>query len=225
MEARIARLEAQLVLMEGRNTPGAVVIAGHTFASTQDTKAWLLKHANNKVGYHLMVDPHSFLALAARTVPNTTDPDLQRSNNEHTKKQYDTWEDGAIQESFKWKVPQIFGKVPANGGRMLGAISTFEKFDSKNVNYTGYRYTLKGAIEDTEKDMLALLRDEITSEGQEVARICVRDAARFSLELVTWMVTKHRDLERMSPDSPKDNWEFVSHCVRAIFEHLHNARR
>jgi hypothetical protein len=225
LEARIALLEAKLALLEGKSDHEAITIGEHTFGSVADTRLWLSTHANNSVGYYLMVDPHSFLALASRTITNTSGKDLAESLSTFKKAQYESWEDGTVKQSFNWKVPEIFGKAPANGGKMLTAISTYEKFEDPTTMFTGYRYTLETAIEECDNQLSELLRNSIDPKGQEVAVNCVRDAARFSTALVAWMVKKYEDLKRINPQAPKDNWEFVSQCVRAIFEHLHNARR
>ena len=212
-------------MSEQRNAPGAVVISGHTFASTVDTKSWLYKYANNTLGYLLMVDPHSFLAIASETVVNSTSRELSESENTFLEAGYECWEDGTVKQSFNWKVPEIFGKVPADGGTMLTAIATYEMFDSALIPCTGYMYTIKDAVDDCEKDLVMTLEHGIHRDGQEVAVVCVRDAARFCRELITWMADMYEHLNYKNLQSPKQNWELVSHCVRAIFGYLHDARR
>eukprot|EP00536_Pseudo-nitzschia_multiseries_P007909 jgi/Psemu1/19038/gm1.19038_g len=39
------------------------------------------------------------------------------------------------------------------------------------------------------------------------------------------MCQTYQDLKKPNPSSSKENWRYVSHCVQAIFEHLHKARK
>jgi len=61
--------------------------------------------------------------------------------------------------------------------------------------------------------------------GNLVALKCLADAQIFLTKLPTWMMTTYHSLLQISPDYGADNWKYISHCVRTIFEFIHDVRK
>ena len=42
---------------------------------------------------------------------------------------------------------------------------------------------------------------------------------------MAWMMQTYSELQTVSPEGSADNWKYAGHCVRVVFEVLHEARR
>ena len=42
---------------------------------------------------------------------------------------------------------------------------------------------------------------------------------------MVWMMQTHSELQKVSPAGSVDNWKYICHCVRVVFEVLHDTRR
>ena len=79
-------------------------------------------------------------------------------------------------------------------------------------------------IQDHYKDLCARAPLELTPAAAVLAMSNLNKVVKFLTDLLAWMDQTFFDLSRVT-NSPKENWKYVSTCVRAIFEYLHDARR
>ena len=60
-------------------------------------------------------------------------------------------------------------------------------------------------------------------EGLIVAQSCIQSSVKFLTHLLTWMTREYAELLKRG-GSEVECWGLISHCVRAVFEDLHEAR-
>ena len=58
-----------------------------------------------------------------------------------------------------------------------------------------------------------------------MAHGCIAEAVSFVSRIMTWMYTTYAELRKVSPGAGGDNLKFVYHCVRVVFEVIHDTRR
>ena len=133
------------------------------------------------------------------------------------KANYKSPEHMLVTKSFVSKIPEVLtnGKTLSDP-KMLAAMPSFEVFDG-DLPQTGFRHNAPlintGVI------------DNFSPGGASVALACISEAVNFLNQLMVWMMQTHSELQKVSPTGSVDNWKYVCHCVRVVFEVLHEARR
>ena len=61
--------------------------------------------------------------------------------------------------------------------------------------------------------------------GASVAHGCIAEAVSFVMQIMEWMATTYAALQKVSPGAGGDNWKYVCHCVKVVFEVIHDSRR
>eukprot|EP00536_Pseudo-nitzschia_multiseries_P012423 jgi/Psemu1/32038/gm1.32038_g len=111
-------------------------------------------------------------------------------------------------------------KVSKEPMMVLSAIPSWISFEGEG-SIEGFRYKLQTGLNDVVKTIRQEAAVNISMEGQALAQMCIQDANTFTTGLIQWMCRVYQDLPKTNPLSSKENWRYISHCVWAIFEHLH----
>eukprot|EP00536_Pseudo-nitzschia_multiseries_P015312 jgi/Psemu1/41965/gm1.41965_g len=126
------------------------------------------------------------------------------------KNRYGFPEAALVMKSFRYNIPDIFtkGKNVNTDPMILPAIPSWWISFEGEGSVDGFRYKLQTSLDDMQT--------------------CIQDAkAPFTTGLIQWMCGTYQDLQISNPLSNKENWRYIYkyHCVRAIFKHLHKARK
>ena len=106
---------------------------------------------------------------------------------------------------------------------MLAAMPTFEEFDGC-LPQTGYRFMFLTVIKVYAKQVEQHALNKLGNVGATVAHRCIPEAVSFVNCVMTWIYTTHAELQKVSPGAGVNNWKYVCHCVRVVFEVIHDAR-
>ena len=87
----------------------------------------------------------------------------------------------------------------------------------------GARDVLDKAVDEAEKELLSVTSVFLEGEGLNVAQACIQSSVKFITHLSTWMSREYGELLQRG-GSEAECWGLVLHCVRAVFEDLHEAR-
>ena len=67
--------------------------------------------------------------------------------------------------------------------------------------------------------------DNLPPIASAMAKICIMEAQNFIKALFGWITATMYSMNAVSgPKSAEQNWRYICHSVRAIFEHLHDVR-
>ena len=70
-----------------------------------------------------------------------------------------------------------------------------------------------------------IVLDNFSPGGASVALGCISEIVSFVSQLMVWMLTTNQELQNVSPGGAVDNYKYLCHCLRVVFEVLHEARR
>jgi hypothetical protein len=222
--AKLAGLEARMGDVEQRLSATAVEMGGTVFRSRRDTKAWLALNAPAAGGYLYFMDAHAFMGLAFQDL--NTPAELVKFEAEAGKAGYANPQEAIASTGFRIELPTFFGRDPkataAVDTRVLPGIKAYDDWDSGN-GFTGARRYLLKQVRETKSVQMIAARNFLTGDALMVAKECISDAASFIEDLETWITKEYSDLLNRG-GTGKECWQLISHCVRAIFSDLHEAR-
>jgi hypothetical protein len=138
-----------------------------------------------------------------------------------------TSEEALITTSFKIELPSFFGRdVSSNMAscdtRVLPAVKTYDEWDPED-GYNGARHRFTKVVSETKKTMLKGASSGLQGMALLVAIECITSSAGFLDTLGGWITSQQHDLTGRG-GSKEHSWKLISHCVRAIFSDLHDAR-
>ena len=201
----------------------SVSVNGQMFSSKADVAAWLKLNGSNPQGYLFCVDVPSFLAMAF-----TGCKDMQSKVQLEVmanKSKYRTPEHMLVTNSFGTKIPEVFTKGKSlTDPMMLAAMPTFLEFDG-TIPSTGFRFTFETLAKEYRLQAEVFASGSLGYMGASVAHGCIAEAVAFLIRLLEWMAATYADLQKVSPGAGGDNWKYVCHCVRVVFEVIHDSRR
>ena len=126
--------------------------------------------------------------------------------------------------SFGTKIPEMFTKGKSlTDPMMLSAMPTFLEFDG-NLPQTGFRFTFETIVKEYAIQVEYHATTNLGYMGASVAHGCIAEAVSFVMRIMQWMSTTYAELQKVSPGAGGDNWKYVCHCVRVVFEVIHDSR-
>ena len=227
LKEEIAKLKADVKDLQEQSESDAIVVGSIVFSSRKACDTWLALHT--AVGDpHVFVDAISLLSLA------TSDASLdegQAANQRATtarvkdKTPYHT----AYIASFNLEVPPLLGKSSDSSmtinSRALAGVPKFVDFHPPSGR-EGIHQRVLDYVKDGRKTLEQAIGDLFAfgSEPSSVARELLLLSKTFWDELCHWMVRYHREIKEESDASEHEVWILISHCVRAVFKSLRDAR-
>ena len=213
-----------------------LTVGGVQFRSKQALQSWLILNvdgpeADLKVksndAYVCFIDASGLLALTFGGLGEEST--LEREANV-IKCDYMSPEEQSFQDAYKCSLPKVFGKVSLSKGttidsRVLPACKTYDDFESA-LSYESYKTSLENEVQHQAELLRDKAKDRLTETGYNVACVCINHSEAFITKLLSWMSVTYLGLCKQSgPTASKENWLYISHCVRAIFTGLYNKRR
>jgi hypothetical protein len=220
-EARFNALEAQLTELKNQMQAKAVVIGGRIFKSRAEVKSWLALHARAGPAYVFFVDVHSLMALKLGTTLEDAAADADFESKVR-KNGYTTIDEANVASSFSRSLPAFFGKPSPTESRKLPALKTADAWEPKTM-VDGARDVLDRMLVAAGRELQSVSMDFLQGEGLLVAQSCIQTAVKFVTDLSTWMSREYVELLKRG-GSEVECWGLIAHCVRAVFEDLHEAR-
>jgi hypothetical protein len=220
-EARFISIEAQLTDLKNQLQAKSVKIGGRMFKSRSEVKSWLAIHARAGPAYVFFMDVHSLMALKVKATLEDAAADADFESKVR-KIGYTTTDEANVASSFSRSLPAFFGKPTPIEARKLPALKTAEAWESKTM-VDGAREVLDRALDSAEKELLSISGDFLQGEGLIVAQSCIQSSVKFVTHLSTWMSREYAELLKRG-GSEGECWGLIAHCVRAVFEDLHEAR-
>jgi len=225
LNAKIAVMDTRVGAIEQQLSSNAVNIGGYDFRSRSDTKAWLGANAQDRGAYIFFMDAHALLGLAYQEMASTSD--IVSFESGTAKAGYVSTEEAVVVMGFKLSLPSFFGKeshanVATKDSRVLPAIKTAADWDTGD-GFTGARVGYENALRAAGRDQTIAVQSYLPGIGGIVAQKCIDASVRFLEALGTWISKEYRELIGRG-GSATECWRLISHCVRAVFDDLHEAR-
>ena len=220
-DARFNALEARLLELSNQLQAKSVSIAGRIFKSRAEVKSWLALHARAVPAYVFFVDVHSLMALKLGTTLEDAAADADFESKVR-KNGYTTIDEANVASSFSRSLPSFFGKPTPTESRKLPALKTADAWEPKTM-VDGARAVLDRLLVAAGRELQSVSMDFLHGEGLLVAQSCLQTAVKFVTDLSTWMSREYVELLKRG-GSEVECWGLIAHCVRAVFEDLHEAR-
>jgi hypothetical protein len=220
LQDRVKTLEDQ---MEDRRVEIGTVV----FKSQGDTMAWLLANASRPGAHVHFMDAHSLMNLSSSNSGNIDSSEILSFQSSAAKSGYSTSEEALISTSFKIELPSFFGKDATSNmascdTRVLPAIKAYGDWDPED-GYNGARHRFAKMVDETKKTMMRGATNVLSGMALLVALESITTSSNFLESLGNWITSQQRDLTGRG-GSKEHSWMLISHCVRAIFADLHEAR-
>ena len=227
MQEEMNNMQTMLKNLKEQVDADSVTIGSIVFTSRAFCVTWMeLPHAT--ADPHVFVDAISLLSLAT----SDASPDEERAANQRAttakvrdKTPYHT----AYIASFNLEVPPMLGKgsdqSTTTNLRALGAVPRFADFHPPSG-----REGIHQRILDYVKDGVNTIEQAVGelfafgTEPSSVAKELLLWSKTFWDELTHWMVRYHAQVQAESEASEQEVWILISHCVRAVFKSLREAR-
>ena len=220
-EARLNLLEAQLTELKNQLQAKSVTIGGRIFKSRAEVKSWLAPHARAGSAYVFFVDVHSLMALKLGTTLEDAAADADFESKVR-KNGYTTIDEANVASSFSRSLPAFFGRPTPTESRKLPALKTADAWEPKTM-VDGARDVLDRLLVAAGREVQSVSMDFLQGEGLLVAQSCIQTSVKFVTDLSTWMSREYVELLKRG-GSEVECWGLIAHCVRAVFEDLHEAR-
>ena len=226
LESKIKVLQFQVEKLEEQIGGGQVTVGGVSFRSQQEFRSWWKINVSDDSLFVCFCDPHALLNMAAETGGDNDDAMGFTANARKAGFSNDMV--ALARLSFRITLPAVFGKEGSRAAirdsRILPGLKTAESWDDGS-QYTGQRSEAETRIRNTE-DVLSEFNKSsgLTDEGQRVAVDCQTRSSNFVNGLFSWM-TSNFQAGVANGRAPGPLWTYISHCVREIFNRLHNSRR
>ena len=177
---------------------------------------------------HVFVDAVSLLSLATSDV--SLDEERAANLRATTAKVRDkTPYHTAYIASFNLEVPPLLGKgsdqSQTTNSRALGGAPKFEDFHPPSGR-EGIHQRILDHVKDRRRTLEQAISDLFAfgTEPASVAHELLLQSKTFWDDLCHWIVRYHQQVQAVSEASSQEVWILISHCVRAIFRSLREAR-
>ena len=171
-------------------------------------------------------DAMGLLALSIQDKGTTDFHDFQyESKAKHLEHQ--SKDVAVFKASFKLASPKIFGDDSSKGNtisnrQLLLRCKMFKDFDSE-VSHTSLRAQRMKTMRNQVTLLFHKAEDQLWNAARAVAKFCMMEAQQFIESLFRSFTATMYSMNAVSgPKSVDQNWRYVYHSVRAIFEHLHD---
>ncbi|KAI2492591.1 hypothetical protein MHU86_21975 [Fragilaria crotonensis] len=219
--AKLLGMEIQIHELKNQMQANAVTIGGKLFKSRADVKSWLAVHAGASGSYVFFSDIHSVMALKMGVTLDDAAADADFESKVR-KNGYAHTEEARVASSFSRSLPSFFGKPTPTEARKLPAVKKPEDWEPKTMG-DGARAVLDRGLTAAARELLSSASDFLVGEGLLVAQATIQASVKFMTDLSTWMTREYLELLKRG-GSETECWGLISHCVRAVFEDLHEAR-
>ena len=227
LKEEVARLKADVKDLQDQAESDAIVIGSIVFSSKKFCQSWLVLHGAEG-DPHVFVDPVSMLSISTS---DATQDEERAANQRATtakvkdKSPYHT----AYIASFSLELPPLLGKGGdsslTTNSRALAGVPRFVDFHPPSGR-EGIQQRILDYIKDGKKTLEESIGDLFAfgSEPASVARELLLLSKTFWDELCHWMIRYHREIKEESDATEHEVWILISHCVRAVFKSLRDAR-
>ena len=203
------------------------------FKSQDDVKVWMKAHMSTP-SHGLFVDLVSFSEFFGGedyVEKNVALNELYLSN----KIGYATMADSIVAASFQNVLPGAYGRhspsssTSGSGASALQAqpelpgLSTFKKWDNQD-GATGRKYWIKKAARNTQRQVDEMLRQQLDSDAQFLAKDLLMDSFNMSDELINFMSSSYQDTMYSGRFESQQAWALTSKFVKRIFTEIADAR-
>ena len=223
LERRMQDMEKQLKALNNRSLNKEVRFKGFVFESEVEVEAWLKIHGSRADVETLFVDPHALFAMALNKVK---DAEAGTASVYAAKRSgYNTAAEALMRQTFNFEMPLALdkGRKDSLDAYLLGSMPTWESFSGDSPE-DGFCYRAHLALDSKGRTLRNIIERQLDGEGAVLAGKCLDTSEKFCSGLLHWMEGTYRTQLRRRPDCKKDNWLYVSSCVRAMFEHLNKCR-
>ena len=205
----------------------AIVVGSIVFPSRGFCVSWMARHAV-ETNPHVFVDAVSLLSLATSDV--SLDEERAANLRATTAKVRDkTPYHTAYIASFNLEVPPLLGKgldqSLTTNSRALGGVPKFEDFHPPSGR-EGIHQRILDHVKDGRRTLEQAIGDLFAfgTEPASVAHELLLQSKTFWDDLCHWIVCYHQQVQAESEASCQEVWILISHCVRAVFRSLREAR-
>ena len=227
LQEELKQLKADVKDLQDQAESDSIIVGSIVFSSRKFCDAWLLLHGADG-DPHVFEDAVSLLSLA------TSDASLdeghaanQRATTAKVKDKtpYHT----AFIASFNLEVPPLLGKGSdsslTTNSRALAGVPKFVDFHPPSGR-EGIHQRILDYVKDGRKTIEQAIGELFAfgSEPSSVSKELLLLSKTFWDDLCHWMVRYHREIKEESDASEHEVWVLISHCVRAVFKSLRDAR-
>ena len=227
MKEEINELKAGMKELQEQAETDAIVVGSIVFPSRGFCVSWMARHAV-ETDPHVFVDAVSLLSLATSDV--SLDEERAANLRATTAKVRDkTPYHTAYIASFSLEVPPLLGKgsdqTLTTNSRALGGVPKFEDFHPPSGR-EGIHQRILDHVKDGRRTLEQAIGDLFAfgTEPASVAHELLLQIKAFWDDLCHWIVRYHQQVQAESEASGQEVWILISHCVRAIFRSLREAR-
>ena len=232
LESELRVVKADFLRFKRETDSTQVKISVEVWDSRDEFKAWWLANMPQDVkdAHTCFPDAMGLLSLATGSAAGVNSDYEQMSfASKSTNAGYANQQAAVLHLSCDKPLPLMFGtKSDDNDIRTLPLCKSFEEWD-KQDGYSLFKDKRWYEIESQMTQLNHKSRACLNSYATLVAATCIADAGKFVLFLFEWMSRTMNILNGanggIGRKSAKENWSYVSHSVRAVFDHLHSIRR
>jgi len=215
--SRLLALEQAMKEIRSNMEGERIEVAGRLFESREQIKAWLKLNAAGTGMFVHFLDPPGLLNIGSNN--HTSNLGVLKFEADAAKAGHTGEEEALVAASFKIEVPSIFGNDSQNreatkDSRELPGVGRFEDWDTGN-GYTGARYVLLNANEDSRSRMINSASSNLTGEAFLVATTMIAESSNFWVTLSTWVSQTYRDLVGRG-GQPADTWRLICQSLPGI---------
>ena len=222
--AELNKLKVSVGQLEDQVGRTFATVAGVTFKSPSHVKSWLTLAKGLELPI-LFVDAISLLSLSDNIEPDEKGATRDREMTARTREK--SPEHAKLMSSFALEVPPMFGRSSdpntTSSDRALTAVPKFSDWDT-GLGRDGVKQRLERSLRNGKNRLSLRVSKELSGEAQIVANALLTSAHSFWIEFTTWISTCYRETLARSSASEKEVWILVSHCVRAVFAKIRQAR-
>ena len=227
MREEFKELRAEVKDLQDQAETEAIVVGSIVFTTRSFCVSWMTQH-NVNADPHVFVDVVSLLSLATSDV--SLDEERAANLRATTAKVRDkTPYPTAFIASFNLEVPPLLGKgvdqTQTTNSRALGGAPKFEDFHPPSGR-EGIHQRILDHVKDGRRTLEQAISDLFAfgTEPASVAHELLLQSKTFWDDLCHWIVRYHQQVKAESEASSQEVWILISHCVRAIFRSLREAR-
>ena len=227
MKEEINELKTSMRDLQEQSETDAIVVGSIVFPSRGFCVSWMARHAV-EADPHVFVDAVSLLSLATSDV--SLDEERAANLRATTAKVRDkTPHHTAYIASFSLEVPPLLGKGVdqslTTNSRALGGVPKFEDFHPPSGR-EGIHQRILDHVKDGRRTLEQAIGDLFAfgTEPASVAHELLLQSKTFWDDLCHWIIRYHQQVQAESEASCQEVWILISHCVRAVFRSLREAR-
>ena len=239
LSAKLITLESEVTLLKKMSESTIIKVHVTEFKSAAGFAGWWALNCvvTDALGQPIASDVHlcfadalGLLAMAAGTRA-TASTDLEDMNFAFKAQQigYLTKEAALLTQSIDKRLPAMFGKLDSSTSeRILPLCLTFPDWDNQDGE-TSFVDIRKRELQSIVDHLMAKAETQLSGVAQIVATTLLAEAHKFCLALFKFMtstvVVANYSRAGEGQKSETKTWAFVTHAVRAIFDHLYEIRR